>query len=72
VGRFPSQLADSYQGLGLTGQGAEGLSAFASLASSSASFPCGSELHHGDAAVELRHGTEDLPYQATGGIIRIS
>jgi hypothetical protein len=69
--RFSSQPADPCQGLGLTGQGAEGLSAFASLPSRSAPFPCGTQLHHGDAAIELGHGTEHLPYQATGGVVRI-
>ena len=65
MGRFPSEFADPYQRLGLLGQGAEGLSALASLPSRSAPFPRGPELHHGDAAIELGHGTEHLPDEAT-------
>ena len=69
---FSSELADPCEGLRLTGQGAERLAAFASLPSSSTPFPRGSQLHHGDAAIELCDGTEHLPDEATGGIIRLS
>ena len=71
MGWFSSQFADPCQRLGLVGHGAEGLSAFASLPSRSAPFPRGTQLHHGDTAVELGHGTEYLPDQATGGVVQI-